>query len=484
MEVEEKERSLQEIVDAVKEALAANAGRQEITRLKSLFYRTQEQLVQTSREQFVAQGGKEEDFAISFTEENELKTLLEEYKIRRAAELKEEDAHQRRAAEMKRELLAQLHAIVESLNTQPVDFISIKDIQQKWKACGETSQHDNVELLKQYQQEMEQFYDYVKVNQEMRDYDFKKNLEEKEKLCLAAEALIDSKNPNEAFQKLQLLHAQWKETGPVAKEIRETVWQRFKTASEQVNKNHATYNMQKTATERANLAKKTALCETIEAIDYAKANSYKAWEAITAQVLDLQQQWKEIGFAPKKDNSKIYERFRRACDALFAAKSTYYKETKSVLSENLARKKALCQQAEALKDSNDWKKATEAIKQLQKEWKTIGAVPHKLSDDLWKRFTTACDAFFARRQEAHAAEEKKEKGIESLRRDRDRLQRAYDKLKQDLNTRENNISFFRVSSKGANPLLASMEQAMEQQRKEMAELLVKIKKVEEEMRNA
>ena len=236
---------------------------------------------------------------------------------------------------------------------------------------------------------IEKFYDYVKISNELRDYDFKKNLEAKVALCEAAEKLNEEKQINVAFQKLQTLHSEWRELGPVSRENREEIWNRFKEASDVINKKHAAFYQSKKEEEVENLQKKTVLCETIEAIDVNKIHSYKEWEKVTEQVLDIQSQWKKIGFAPKKSNTKIYERFRAACDALFLAKSEFYKSAKDKLAANLKAKKELIEKAESLKDNTNWKATTEKFIALQKEWKKIGPVPNKISEQIWKKFNSA-----------------------------------------------------------------------------------------------
>ncbi|MBO7160287.1 MAG: DUF349 domain-containing protein, partial [Paludibacteraceae bacterium] len=346
------------------------------------------------------------------------------------------------------------------------------------------------QLVKAYQAYNEQFYDLVKISNELRDYDFKKNLEAKEKLCEAAEKLAEESQLNVAFQKLQLLHNEWRELGPVMREQREALWERFKNASDVINKKHAAYYQERKSQEAENLAKKVALCEAIEAISLDVERGYKQWDEVTEQVLKWQEDWKKIGFAPKKNNTAIYERFRKACDALFEAKSAFYKQNKEILSANLAKKRSLCEQAEALKDSTDWNATTQKLVALQKEWKTIGAVPHKSSDAVWKRFVTACDAFFDARKAAQKqlkqerkAAYKEAKSTQSLRKDHDKLMRAYDKIKQEIATRENNISFLMKGAKTANPLVAQMEETIQKLKQDQQDLYQKIVQLEKQMNN-
>ena len=328
---------------------------------------------------------------------------------------------------------------------------------------------------------MEKFYDYVKISNELRDYDFKKNIEAKVSLCEAAEKLAEEKQLNVAFQKLQNLHSEWRELGPVPREMREEIWNRFKNASDVINKKHAAYYQSKKEEEVENLKKKTALCEAIEAIDLTKISSYKEWDKVTEKVFEIQAEWKKIGFAPKKNNTKIYERFRAACDALFEAKSEYYKSAKDKLAENVKAKKELIEKAEALKDSKKWKETTEKLINLQKQWKKIGAVPNKMSDQLWKRFVSACDAFF----EAKAKAQEGEKSINVIRKERDKLIRAYEANRANIATRENNIGFLSIGkSKEENPLVAELLKNIEKLKEDQVELVKKIKALEEKIRNA
>ena len=254
----------------------------------------------------------------------------------------------------------------------------------------------------------EQFYDVLKINHEFREYDFKKNLEAKSRICETAEALTTDEDVIGAFRQLQQLHNEFRETGPVAPELREEVWTRFKAASTIINRRHQEHFEGKKEQERVNLEKKTALCEEIENIDYATLTNYQAWNTATDKILELQAQWKEVGFAPQKMNLKIFERFRAACDEFFKRKSDYYKEVKSSLAANLEKKKQLCEMAEQLKESEEWKETADKLTQLQKEWKATGPVAQKYSDALWKRFVAACDTFFERRNAQTSSQRKSE----------------------------------------------------------------------------
>lgn len=490
--MEENTLTLEQIVALLKEEVAGNNARLEVNRIKNLFYKTKEQLAETMRTEWVEQGKNVEEFEVTFAQEDALKALLEESKNKRALEIKQKEEEQEKAYERKKDLLEQLRKIVEQAEETGVEknFPLVRQLQQAWREAGEVAQSKYAGLIKMYQAYNEQFYDLVKISNELRDYDFKKNLEAKEKLCQAAEKLAEEKQLNVAFQKLQLLHNEWRELGPVMREQREALWERFKAASDVINKKHAAYYQERKVQEVDNLAQKVALCEAIEAIPLDVERGYKQWDEVTAQVLAWQEQWKKIGFAPKKNNTAIYERFRKACDALFEAKSAFYKQNKEILSANLAKKRSLCEQAEALKDSTDWNATTQKLVALQKEWKTIGAVPHKSSDAVWKRFVTACDAFFdakkaaaKQQKEERKAAYKEAKSTLSLRKEHDKLLHAYDKIKQEIATRENNISFLTKGSKKENPLLIQMQQTIDGLKGEQQELYKKIIALEKQLNN-
>lgn len=480
-EAQEKIVSLEEIILQTENSLKEEDPRAEVTRLKSLFYRTKEALMAESKKQWIEGGNDEESWNFECPEEVRFKELLEEYKQTRAMQLKTAAEAEEKAFEKKKSILDKLSELVE--NPEDVDkiFPQVRELQQSWKEAGEVSKNKYNELVKKYQILMEKFYDYVKISNELRDYDFKKNIEAKVALCEAAEKLAEEKQLNVAFQKLQNLHSEWRELGPVPREMREEIWNRFKNASDVINKKHAAYYLSKKEEEVENLKKKTALCEAIEAIDLTKISSYKEWDKVTEKVFEIQAEWKKIGFAPKKNNTKIYERFRAACDALFEAKSEYYKSAKDKLAENVKAKKELIEKAEALKDSKKWKETTEKLINLQKQWKKIGAVPNKMSDQLWKRFVSACDAFF----EAKAKAQEGEKSINVIRKERDKLIRAYEANRANIATRENNIGFLSIGkSKEENPLVAELLKNIEKLKEDQVELVKKIKALEEKIRNA
>ena len=276
-------------------------------------------------------------------------------------------------------------------------FSEFREIQNRWRAVGPVPAQSYRNLNETYQLYVEQFYDMVKINRELRDLDFKKNLEAKEQLCQSAEQLAESNNVVEAFRELQKLHEQWKEYGPVAKEYRETVWERFKAATAVINKKYQGYFEGIKEQQAENFAKKSALCEKVEAIAEKEISNSNEWNACSKEIEEIQKVWKTIGFASKKENQKVYDRFRAACDKFYGRKREFYTDYKDSINENLEKKIALCEEAEALKTSTEWKKATDQFIALQKQWKEIGPVPRKKSELLWKRFRAACDEFFAER---------------------------------------------------------------------------------------
>lgn len=326
--------------------------------------------------------------------EEELQEILNKYKEKRASEIQRAEEEKQNNLAAKNALLDELKALLDS----PEDFgkkvPQFQKLQQDWKNIGQVPATEVNTLWKTYQLYVENFYDSLKINNELREYDFRKNLEQKEALCEQAEALAEEKDILGASRKLQELHDQWREIGPVSRENRESIWTRFKDASTVVNKKHHDYFEKLRANELENLAKKTALCEKLESIDLTAFNGHKEWQDKSEEIIAIQEEWKTIGFAPKKDNVAIYERFRTACDNFFKAKNAFFKNTKEQYVTNLNKKIALCEKAESLKDSTDWKKSSEIFVQLQKEWKEIGAVPRKQSDAIWSRFVKACDYFF------------------------------------------------------------------------------------------
>ena len=388
-----KEEILEKLTGLV--GAAADATRNEVEALKQAYYKIHRSEVDELKKAFLTAGGEEKDFVAPEDEtESKIKELLNVYKEKRAAILAEEERVKAANYALKLQLIDQLKALIESQEDFNKLYNDFKDIQQRWKEVKAVPQEHVSELWKNYQIYSEKFYDIIKINNQFRDYDFKKNLEMKTALCETVEKLQTEPDVISAFHQLQKLHQQWREIGPVAKELREDLWSRFKAASTIINKRHQEHFEGLKAKEQENLEAKTAICEQIENIDFPALKSFKDWEEKNKEVIALQDKWKTIGFAPKKSNVKIFERFRAACDVYFNRKSEFYKNIKDEMEKNLELKKVLCEKAEALKDSTDWKSTTEKMIALQKEWKTIGSVARKHSDAVWKRFISACDYFF------------------------------------------------------------------------------------------
>ncbi len=555
---------LQTLVDAPVETV-----RGEVESLKQAYYKIRRNEVDELKKAFIEQGGDEKDFsAPEDTKENYLKELLSSYKEKKAAYLAEEEKIKAENYAVKLQLIEQLKMLCESQDDFNKLYNEFKDIQQKWKEIKLVPEEHANELWKEYQTYSETFYDLIKINNQFRDYDFKKNLELKTALCEAVEKLQDEKDIISAFHQLQKLHQQWREIGPVAKDLREELWSRFKAASTVINKRHQQHFENLKAKEQENLEAKTAICEQIEGIDYAALKTFKDWDEKNNEVLALQQKWRTIGFTPKKHNTKIFERFRAACDVFFTKKTEFYKAIKAEMEKNLEKKRALCEKAEALKDSTDWKGTTEKLIALQKEWKTIGQVTRRHSDSIWKRFITACDYFFDNKNKNVSSQKSEEqanleakkaliekvktmdesleteeaistlkewiaewneighvpfkekdkvykafheavdaqfdrlkvdqrdrrmksyrnnvsemagKGKGKLYSERDRLMRTYERMKNDLQTYENNIGFLSISSKGGSGLVKEMERKIEKLKAEMELTVKKIEAIDENL---
>jgi hypothetical protein len=367
----------------------------------------------------------------------------------------------------------------------------MKELQAEWKTIGAVHPTKAQEIWKTYQQYQEQFYDLVKINIELRDLDFKKNLEMKTLLCEAAEKLQENPNIVEASRALQQLHDEWAEIGPVARELREELWNRFKQASSVINKKHQAYFDELHAKENENLEKKQALIAQLKEINIDKLKGNKQWEEATEKVQTIQQEWRLIGFAPKKQNQTVYEEYRQICDAFFKAKTAYYKGMRDEFAENLKQKRQLVEEAESLKNSTDWKETTDKLVELQKQWKAIGPVARKYSDELWKMFTSACDTFFeAKRvatkearevfaQKRAEAKERWNKKIDKMT-DRQKLVKMYENLVQEIKTAENNILFFTGKTKSANKLVDDMRKKIETLKEQLTDLENKINQIDAE----
>ena len=336
--------------------------------------------------------------------ERGFKALYNKYKAEKAEYNRQLDKEREENLAAKEAVIADLKALIEKQEDVQATFPEFREIQNRWRAIGPVPAQSYRNINETYQLYVEQFYDMVKINRELRDLDFKKNLEAKEAMCEAAEKLAESDDVVAAFKELQKLHEQWKEYGPVAKECREQIWDRFKAATAVINKKYQAFFEGIKEQQADNLAKKTVLCERVEAIAAKEIASSNEWNALSKEIEEIQQEWKKIGFASKKENQRIYDRFRAACDAFFARKREFYTDYKDNMNANLEKKIALCEAAEALKTSTDWKKATDQFISLQKQWKEIGPVPRKKSEALWKRFRAACDEFFAERDK-HAKPE-------------------------------------------------------------------------------
>lgn len=386
--------------------------------LKILFYKLRTAEIDAERKAFVADGGEENVFIPEpDILEEPFKAAMQKIKDKRNEWFQAQEAEMQANYEIKSALLDELKQLVDKAEQGTPEVNEFRNIQNRWKDIKKVPQDKVNHLWKQYQQYTEQFYDVLKLNHEFREYDFKKNLEAKKHLCEAAEALMEQADVVSAFRQLQQLHNDFRETGPVAPELREEIWTRFKNASTVINRRHQEHFENKKERERENLARKTAICEEIEAIEYAKLTSYQSWNNMTEKVLAMQSRWKEIGFAPQKMNLKIFERFRSSCDNFFNRKSEFFKNVKSTLAENLERKRALCEAAEALKDSEEWKETADKLTKLQKEWKEIGPVTQKYSEAVWKRFVSACDEFFERRNKATSSQRSVEQENLKLKRD-------------------------------------------------------------------
>ena len=556
-EEEKKEYAIPDTNEGIVErlnALAENAEqseKNELDILKQTFYKRLKEERIKEHADFIKNGGEEDKYQPApYPLEEEFKKVM--------GIIKEQRNKMLLAIEKQKELnLEKKKAIIEhikELSTSPEDankaYETVRALQNEWKEIKPIPASEANEIWKSYQMAVEQYYDLLKTNNALRDYDYKKNLEAKNNLCKEAEALIDDPDIVHASRVLQELHQAFREIGPVAKDLREDLWTRFKTASSAINKRHAQYFEQVKEKEEENLQKKTEICEKIEAIETANLQNFNTWEEISKKILELQAEWKTIGHATKKMNNKIYERYRAACDNFFNKKSAFFKEQRRIFSENAAKKTALCEKAEAVKDSTEWNKTTDILIQLQKEWKEIGPVAHKTSVALWERFNTACNAFFDKKKEIVGGQRKEEQEnlakkkslIENLRQliesgdetvaekfkemqtewnsighvpfkskdkiyntyrevcdeiyskfnlrqyrssnnqrtnekamEGNQLFRLYENKKNELNTYETNFSFLSANSKKGNTLIDNMQKKIESLKKEVADILQKIK---------
>ena len=563
----------EEILAKLKEVVAdvENVAKPEIDGLKQSFYKLHNAEQEAARKLFIENGGAAENFVPQTDSvEEEFKNIMSVIKEKRSALTAELEKQKEMNLQVKLSIIEELKELVESPDDANKSYTEFKKLQQQWNEVKLVPQAKVNELWKNYQLYVEKFYDLLKLNNEFREYDFKKNLEIKTHLCEAAEKLADEEDVVSAFHQLQKLHQEFRDTGPVAKELRDEIWARFKAASTTVNRRHQQHFEALKEVEQHNLDQKTVICEIIEAIDYKELTSFASWESKTQEVIALQNKWKTIGFAPQKMNVKIFERFRKACDEFFRRKGEFFKSLKEGMNENLEKKRALCEKAEALKDSTDWKATADELTKLQKEWKTIGPVAKKYSDAVWKRFISACDYFFEQKNKATSSQrsveqenlEKKKNIIEKLNaiddqmdtegatqlvrdlmkewngvghvpfkekdriykqyhsqidklferfnisasnkklsnfkstissiqegspqalyREREKLVRAFDNMKNELQTYENNLGFLTTSSKKGNSLLTEINRKVEKLKADIELVKEKIKVVDENIKN-
>lgn len=538
--------------------------RREVEAIKIAFYKRHRAEVDALRKAFAAEHGEDAEFAMEpDADESRFKDLLRTYRTKRdefaavAEKAKEENY------KIKLEIIEELKNLVKNEETLNNTFAKFRELQARWKETGPVPQQYVKDLWETYNLHVENFYDFVKINKELRDLDWKKNLELKTALCEQAERLAEEPSVVEAFRKLQKLHDDWREIGPVASEYKEALWERFKEASSKINRSHQEFFENLKAEQLNNLERKTALCEQVEALAADSLSSHKTWNRASEKLLEIQKEWKTIGFAPKKDNTKVYERFRAACDAFFARKREFYSEVKDDMEKNLRLKEEICEAAEKLQDSEEWKTATDELLALQARWKEIGAVSRRHSDAIWKRFRAACDKFFERKSAHFASVENeyaenlrkkselieqmlvadikegghdmikefqrrwseigyvpikhkdelqkrykeavdklfgalrgsdreqsmsrfKEKvsslrsaGDKRLRTERDKLYNRVRQLEQEIALLENNIGFF-SKSKGAEALIADVQEKIARAKRDMADAIAKVKMIDGE----
>ena len=405
-------KTKKEVVERLKEIAASdeNPDKDEIDLLKTVFYKLHITEREARMKEYIDGGGDPEAYQIMPDEDEEtFKQQMAVVREKRARIFQQQEAEKQANLEKKLEIIEKIKAMATSPDEANKSYNEFKELQQQWKDIKNVPADRASELWRNYQLYVEQFYDLLKLNSEAREYDFKKNLETKTKLCEAAEKLADEEDVISAFHQLQELHQQYRETGPVAKELREQIWTRFKAASTVINKRHQQHFEDLRSKEEENLTLKTALCEKVEEISKLENKTASDWEKRSKEIIDIQNQWKTIGFAPQKMNVKIFERFRAACDDFFGRKSEFFKDMKQAYAANIEKKKALVEKAQALADSTDWKVTSDKLINLQKEWKTIGVVPKKIGDQLWHDFLNACNKFFEARNAANAGARNEER---------------------------------------------------------------------------
>ena len=464
--------------------------KERVEQIKNQFYRLYHQELEAARkaaeEAAEAAGETLENWMPAVdAAEQQMRELLNAYKQKRQEIARQIEAEMEQNLLRKENILNQMKEMAQSETADVMGNLQkMRDLQAEWKTIGQVPAPKAQEIWKLYQQYQEQFYDLVKINIELRDLDFKKNLEMKTLLCEAAEKLQENPNIVEASRALQQLHDEWAEIGPVARELREELWTRFKEASTIINKKHQAYFDELHKKEQENLEKKQVLLERLRAINPEELKSSKAWDEAHKQVQDIQTEWRTIGFAPKKFNQSVYDEYRELCNRFFKARAAYFRELRDGLNANMKAKRSLIDKAKEIVDSEDWQSATEAMIALQKEWKTIGAVPRKVSDELWQQFTSVCDSFFNRKRESDKQQRDErraargEKVMQSG--DRGRLMRLYENLTQEIKTAENNILFFTGKSKTANKLVDDMQKKIDALKKQQKELENKIAALDNE----
>jgi hypothetical protein len=393
--------SKEQLVDELKGIVDTDnvSAHKKVALIKQAFYVLRNKEIEEEMTAFVNAGNQAEAFSASVDEnETKLKDLLSDFKEKRSAYLAAEEERRQDNLELKKKIIEQLREIADDIDNINLHFQKFQQLQQEFKAITDIPATDVAETWKNYQMAVEQFYDRLKMNKELRDLDFKKNLEVKRGLIEEAKKLEQVEDVVEAFRQLQELHDKWRETGPVAKDLREPIWEEFKAVSTVVNKRHQDFFEARKAAEAECEAAKTKICEEIEAVDLDTINSFSEWEKLTKRIIELQGQWKELGYASRKAQNSLFARFRKVCDAFFARKAEFYKKTKEIFAQNLEKKIALCERAEALKNLGDHKKAMEEVLKLQAEWKKVGSVARRSSDMVWERFTKACNFFFEERK--------------------------------------------------------------------------------------
>ncbi len=469
-------KTKKEVVERLKEIAEndENPSKDEIDLLKTVFYKLHIAEREARLKEYIEGGGNPETYQILPDEDEEaFKAEMAVVREKRARIMQQQEEEKQANLEKKLEIIEKIKAMATSPEEAGNSYNDFKELQQQWKEIKNVPAEKANELWRNYQLYVEQFYDLLKLNSEAREYDFKKNLEMKTALCEAAEKLADEPDVISAFHQLQELHQQYREIGPVAKELREQIWARFKAASTVINKRHQQHFEELRAKEEENLAHKTALCEKVEEIGKLENKGAADWEKHSKEIIEIQNEWKTIGFAPQKMNVKIFERFRAACDNFFGRKAEYFKELKKSFAENIEKKKALVEKAQALADSTEWKATSDKLIAMQKEWKTVGAVPKRVGDQLWQDFLTACNKFFearnaagaGQRNEEHANLESKLAIIEQLKALADNAAEATKEKVQALTDEYNKVGH--VPYKEKDKLYASYHEVLDRIYKEL-----------------